>query len=164
MYRCGYGFMSRLTKVMTPTSAPTPYNDEGAINRTELYDPLTKLWTTTKSNGNVLFVGGDSTDGLVKFYDPRTGNWTITRSLNIARIGHTTSVLTNGDVLESGGRNRSKDDKTSEIYDVLAGIWTISSDMNCVRYEHQSSILRNETVLVTGVTDRITLTGDVELY
>jgi N-acetylneuraminic acid mutarotase len=39
----------------------------------------------------------------IHVYDPSTGVWTVTASMNYYRSGHKASVLTNGEVLVTGG-------------------------------------------------------------
>ncbi|CAF4785166.1 unnamed protein product, partial [Rotaria sp. Silwood2] len=97
------------------------------VNSSELYDPMTGIWTKTGNmtdgryyhtasvlaNGKVLVAGGYGYSGSNSFgilnsselYDPSTGIWTMTSSMNTARSEHTASVLTNGKILVTGGYN-----------------------------------------------------------
>ena len=104
-------------------------------NTSELYNPATGTWSfagflghrsshtaTLLQDGRVLVAGGanfnasnaqtlvflSSTD----LYDPATGNWTNTASLNLPRVSHTATLLTNGKVLVAGAGNG-----TAELYD-----------------------------------------------
>jgi N-acetylneuraminic acid mutarotase len=100
-------------------------NDWDPIGSTELYNPATGTWTTTGSlnttrqgctatplpNGWVLVAGGyyynSPTDkgefSSAEVYNPDTGAWTATTPMNVARFGHTATLLANGDVLIAGG-------------------------------------------------------------
>jgi N-acetylneuraminic acid mutarotase len=42
-----------------------------------------------------------------ELYNPSTGAWTITESMNTARMWHMVSVLSNGQVLVTGGQNET---------------------------------------------------------
>jgi hypothetical protein len=98
------------------------YNSSTIVS--ELYDPLTGLWTTTGGaiaalvrhtmtllpNGKVLLTGG--TENVTQLahagcllYDPALGTWTSTGAMAFARVGHTATLLPNGRVLVLGGGN-----------------------------------------------------------
>ncbi len=89
----------------------------------ELYDPVAGTWTATGSlitarsgftpvvlaNGKVLAAGGitgnlnGSMIASAELYDSTTGTWSATGSLATARTNHTTTLLSNGKVLITGG-------------------------------------------------------------
>jgi hypothetical protein len=75
------------------------------------------------ANGNVLVSGGNkltSTSSTplssAELYNPATGTWTATGSMSNARSGHTSTVLTNGYVLNCGGSNAVNELNSSDIY------------------------------------------------
>jgi N-acetylneuraminic acid mutarotase len=104
----------------------------------ELYNPATGKWTTTGNlatgrlehaavllaNGNVLVSGGSKVNAAgtalalatAELYIPATGAWKTTGSLNFARIGHTSTVLLTGLVLDAAGANISVDLASAELY------------------------------------------------
>ncbi|CAF4621561.1 unnamed protein product, partial [Rotaria socialis] len=70
-------------------------------------------------NGYVLVAGGYSTSSDVNsaaLYDPLTGTWTITSTMNSTRWDHPTFVLTDGNVLITGGTSGDLALNVSEIY------------------------------------------------
>jgi N-acetylneuraminic acid mutarotase len=109
-----------------------------AQNTSELYDPSTGTWTITGSmhhqrlshtaslltNGRVLVTGGGNSflyykaENSTELYDPSTGTWTNTGSMHYKRGFHLMSVLTNGNVLVTGGTTDEGQglDRT-ELYD-----------------------------------------------
>jgi N-acetylneuraminic acid mutarotase len=147
------------------------YTPEIYVNTTELYDPLTGIWTLTGSmnnariwhtesvlqNGKVLVTGGQYRHlgrniflKTAELYDPSTGIWTITNNMSIERTSHTESVLTNGKVLITGGFTGNSYPHTCELYDPLSETWTLTGSLYQPRDEHAASILKNGQVLVTG--------------
>ena len=108
-----------------------------SIRNAELYNPSSGTFTATGSmvatreehtavllaNGNVLVSGGNKLTATsstplssAELYNPATGTWTATGSMSNARSGHTSTVLTNGYVLNCGGSNAVNELNSSEIY------------------------------------------------
>jgi uncharacterized protein (TIGR03437 family) len=95
----------------------------------DLYDPATGMWSSTGSldlrafegytatllpNGQVLAVGVLEDVGnpqIAELYEPATGVWNRTASPNAGRYNHSETLLPNGKVLITGGRN-------SELFDL----------------------------------------------
>lgn len=108
-----------------------------SIRNAELYSPSSGTFTATGSmvatreehtavllaNGNVLVSGGNKLTltsstplSSAELYNPATGIWTATGSMSNARSGHTSTVLTNGYVLDCGGSNAVNELNSSEVY------------------------------------------------
>ena len=126
------------------------YNGAGT-NSAELYDPVSGTWSYTGTmndarvvhsatllpSGKVMVAGGAGTNALstpgiyeclasVELYDPATGTWGMTSELNIARNGHSATLLPNGKVLIAGGFNSHFSYPTdyvssAELYDAGLG-------------------------------------------
>jgi N-acetylneuraminic acid mutarotase len=104
----------------------------------ELYNPAIGKWTPTGSlatgrlehaavllaNDSVLVSGGSKVNAAgtafalatAELYNPATGAWKSTGSLHAARIGHTSTVLLTGLVLDAAGANISNDLASAELY------------------------------------------------
>ncbi|CAF2953678.1 unnamed protein product [Rotaria sp. Silwood2] len=89
--------------------------------------------------------------------------WRNTGNMIHRRYYHTASVLTNGKMLVTGGRNGSSSLNSAELYDPLTGTWTTTGSMNDRRYVHTASVLTNGYVLVTDGYIGSTL-NSCELY
>jgi len=97
-----------------------------SVSSAELYDQKSGSWTVTGGlqlhriqdhtatllpNGMVLVAAGLGCEpgkvceptASAEVYDPQTGMWATTGSLNVARAGHTGTLLPNGLVLVAGG-------------------------------------------------------------
>jgi N-acetylneuraminic acid mutarotase len=142
------------------------------LNSAEIYNPLTGAWemtgnmTTARTNhtltllqsGLVLVTGGftvvgdtnDSADS-VEIYNPATGEWSATGNLVSGRHGHTATLLSNGEVLVTGGNQYDTGTLSSaELYNPLSGTWSAISDMQTGRDFHNAVLLPNGKVLVLG--------------
>ena len=105
----------------------------------DLYDPVTGAFTLTGRltedrsihtatllpNGLVLITGGTQTTtpsfgirlSSAELYDPTAGTFSLTGNMNIARNGHTATLLPNGQVLVTGVFFTS----AAELYDPALG-------------------------------------------
>jgi Kelch motif len=108
--------------------------------------------------GDVMFAGG-LVNGTIpvkqsELYDPATGEWALTGSMNEARAGFRTTLLTDGEVLASGGVHTGGSvpeiTNTAELYDPDTGTWTLTGSMHHERTRHTATVLADGTVLVTG--------------
>jgi WD40 repeat protein len=77
--------------------------------------------------------------------------------MNYARLGHTATLLTNGEVLVAGGSTGGSTYSTAEIYNPTSGVWTNTGSMQQPHSESTATLLTNGQVLVAGG-------GDSELY
>jgi N-acetylneuraminic acid mutarotase len=108
-----------------------------SINKAELYNPSTGKFTATGNmtatreehtavllaNGNVLVSGGNKKTittqtplASAELYNPANGTWTATGSLSNARVGHTSTVLHNGNVVNAGGSDAVNELDSAELY------------------------------------------------
>ena len=96
----------------------------------------------------------------------------MTGNLNIARTGHTATLLANGKVLVVGGWDYAGVDVPgAELYDPTTGIWTLTGYTKCTAPElHTATLLFDGKVLFAGggcaelydpVTGTFTLTGSM---
>lgn len=133
----------------------------------ELYDPTTGSWTATGDltkrrahaavllvSGKVLVSGGINGSTYLNtayLYDPAAGTWAYTGSLmNERRVGHSATVLPNGNVLVAGGSN-TLPVATAEVFNVPTSTWTpTSNNMTGARNDHTATLLPSGRVLVTG--------------
>lgn len=140
----------------------------GSTASAELYDPSSGSWTSTGSmhgaragqtatrllNGTVLVAGGSGGGGgrdalaTAELYDPSSGTWTATGDMLVAGIGHTATLLPNGNVLVVGG---SGNPLVAELYDPASGTWA-ATGRPMIRYHvgHTATLLPDGRVLVAG--------------
>src|SRR5271165_6017866 len=94
----------------------------------------------------------------------QSGTWTATGTLNFPRIGHTATLLANGQVLVAGGEDASSNlISNAELYNPATGKWTVTGSMATPRYDHTATLLANGEVLVAGGVSG-TYTATAELY
>jgi len=124
--------------------------------------PRTEAKATVLRDGRVLVTGGGS-DGSTNFrstnaaeiFDPATGTWTSTAPMSSARAFHSATLLSDGEVLVTGGANTYHGSKgtvvaTAEIYDPKSATWHAAARMSVARYHHVATPLSDGRVLVAG--------------
>ena len=120
------------------------YNGYTVAWLSELYNPETAIWSSTPTqgpqtfshtsnlmpDGRVLILGGDTGGGgtytmvsSASFYNPQNGVWSSAKDMNRIRKNHSSSLLSNGKVLVSGGLSDDTP-KTHETYDPTNDTWT----------------------------------------
>lgn len=83
-----------------------------------------------------------------------SGGFNSTGSMNVARFGHTATLLADGEVLVAGGANNSTGFLSSaELYNPSTGKWTLTGSMTVARFGHNALRLPNGQVLLAGGLD-----------
>lgn len=94
-----------------------------------------------------------------------SGTFQKTGSMNVARISHTATLLSNGEVLVAGGGTSSLGYLASaELYDSSSSSWTLTGTMTTARQGHQAVLLRSGEVLVAGGVNASGTLASAELY
>jgi N-acetylneuraminic acid mutarotase len=148
------------------------YASSGLLtSATEFYDPVAAGWTevpglgtpraehtaTALPDGRLLVTGGAvsprSGSGVarsVEIYDPLSQTWSYASDMLVARMGHTATLLLNGQVLVTGGSTDGPPTPTTEIYDPSSNTWTAGPSMSVARSGHTATLLQSGAVLVAG--------------
>jgi len=90
-----------------------------------------------------------------------SGTFQKTGSMNVARIDHTATLLSNGEVLVAGGDSLGG---SAELYNPSTGSWTFTGSMTTARSNHQAVLLQNGKVLVAGGGSVSNPLASAELY
>ena len=153
-----------------------------------LYDPITGVVTPTGSmstprvlpsatllpDGTVLIAGGANEDlgpltalNSAEVYDPTTGTFTPTAGvMNATRYIHQATLLADGQVLLSGGRqDTGQITGAAELYDPATGTFQVTGTMQSPRAVHMATRLPDGTVLVAGgQNDTTPVLSSAEVY
>jgi N-acetylneuraminic acid mutarotase len=156
-------------------------NGPSVLNSAELYNPATQTSVATAGpmfndrdlhsatllpDGRVLIAGGfttnafstDSTNGAEIYY-PDTSVFIPTGSMNVARRGHTATLLSDGTVMVIGGMTTGGTIiGTSEIYRSTTSVWEViaaTAPLLPARTGHTATLLKDGTVLVIGGTNSV---------
>ena len=120
---------------------------------------------TLLPDGRVLAAGGyfvfdpfsidtETTSNTAELFDPATETWTQTADMNVARHGHTATLLQNGQVLVTGGERFpfwvEDFEDTAELYDPTTDTWNPTDPMTVARANHTATLLQDGRVLVAG--------------
>ena len=150
-------------------------NGTTALASAELYDRTTGTWALTGSmtgartlhsatqlntssngttSGMVLIAGGlngSTSQNTSQLYSPTAGTWTGATNLNVARHGHTATLLSNGKVLLAAGLNGTTVLNTAAVYDPSSGTgtWTATSNM--------PQAVKGHTAILLAATSNATL-------
>ena len=93
-----------------------------------------------------------------------SGTWAATGTLNLPRIGHTATLLANGQVLVAGGEDsQSSHIASAELYNPVSGKWTVTGSLGTPRIDHTATLLANGEVLIAGGVSS-TYTASAEIY
>lgn len=79
-----------------------------------------------------------------------SGTFVNTGTPNTARECHTATLLQNGKVLVTGGRNGNTALASAELYDPATGIFTVTGSLTTERCAHSATLLQNGKVLIAG--------------
>ena len=155
-------------------------SSSGVANSAELYTVTTQTFAaanamnvarwlhtaTVLNDGTVLIAGGSSvssetTVNSAEIYDPVAGTFTLLPStLNTARVGHTATLLSNGQVLIVGGYDPTTGIiSDAELYDPTAQVFIDLGNTNSPRFHHTATLLQNGQVLIAGGDTDPTPTG-----
>ena len=93
-----------------------------------------------------------------------SGTWVHTGTLNFPRVGHTATLLNNGQVLIAGGEDSQNHlVAPAELYNPATGTWTVTGSLVTPRIDHTATLLANGEVLVAGGSSG-GYTASAELY
>ncbi len=167
-------------------------NGSAVLASAEIYDPVAGTFTATGnmttprsvatatllSDGEVLIAGGTpgpsgqpTATATAELYDPATGAFTATGSMQASSNGAVAVLLTNGQVLVTGGFPGGfgiTPLSESELYNPATGSFSATGSMNTPRYGLTAlTLLPNGQVLVAGGADSTLQGSDLasaELY
>ncbi len=116
---------------------------------------------TLLPSGRVLLVGGSSQTDFSKLglaaldaaelYEPETGSFTPLPPLNVARWGHSATLLQDGKVLIAGGfGSDGYATATTELFDPETLMFAVAGTLNHPRALHTATLLGDGRVLVLG--------------
>ena len=120
------------------------------------YEPT----ATRLADGRVLIAGGGRNCEILcealasaELYDPRSGTFSPTGSLGTARIGHSATLLSDGEVLIAGGGNYTPVLASAKVFSPKTGTFSTAGSMGTARWAHTATLLSDGRVLIAGGDD-----------
>ena len=144
-----------------PAETFTPNTSLIALTTGSMLRTRNETTATLMPNGNVLIVGGSYWDGThtvtpatTEIYNPATGLFTAGAALPSGRANHRATLLTNGNVLITGGWSIDGSFNTQGV----PNAWVLDAGGNLIaslatsgsRYNHSATRLADGRVLVAG--------------
>ncbi len=174
--RMGNGMLLATGGNNTPTGAP--------LASAEVYVPAIGKWrwvrpmatgryfhaATLLDNGMVMVSGGCDQSSCatvtdsVEIFDPTTTSWHDGGTLAFARDYHTSTLLSDGRVLVTGGYGYSGALAEAEVWDPATNSWSTAGSMAVVRSTHAAVALPGGRVLVMGGSGNGSFLSSCELY
>ena len=125
---------------------------------------------TVLASGAVLIAGGYGSGltvaqatALAETFDPATLNFTATGSMQVARSGHTATLLCNAPIISCsnpkvlvvGGENADPNAlATAELFDPVTGAFSLTGSLLAPRTRHTATLLGNGKVLIVGGSEQ----------
>ena len=144
----------------------------GTYTTAEIYDPRTGRLVRTGDalvtrfgcpatllqDGSFLLMGGTSSADATynksiadaEIYDPAAHSFRRTGSMTRPRSGHTSTLLSDGRVLVTGGYDDRRITATAELYDPGSGVFRAVAPMRVPRILHAAVLLSDGRVLIMG--------------
>ena len=85
-------------------------------------------------------------------------------ALNIARRGHTATLLHDGKILLAGGENQNGFVTEAEIFDPTTGAFSVSGNLNLPRADHSATVLPDGRVLIAGGRGAMGILNSTEIF
>jgi hypothetical protein len=123
--------------------------------------------STVLNNGKVLLT---SDSGSAILFDPANETFRFTGIMRENRGEYTTTLLSSGDVLITGGWKRPPAESkqppfdTAEVYDPVTETLSFTVSMGSPRSDHTATLLPDGSVLVTGGKDGVKSLSTAELW
>ena len=152
-------------------------NEEGVLNITEKYDPVTNEWTSKTSmptarsdfgiavyQNRIYVIGGSIGSGTVwgeslltgatEVYDPETDTWETKNSMPTPRQGLEANVVSDKIYLIGGVRYVGAfihlEFDENEVYDPVTDSWTIKAVLPTAVWGYSSVVVDNKIYLIGG--------------
>ena len=141
--------------------------DHRQTDRQNLASPSERLFPFTIErnllDGKILVIDGYGYIGpqtSTDLYNPLARTWILTGNMNVARVFHTASMLSNRKVIVNGG----SDNASTELYDPLTGAWSTIGSTNVLRTNHAATLFSDRKVFITGGYNGFDSSDSTEWY
>jgi hypothetical protein len=133
------------------------FRSTGSMSTTRIGHKAVRL-----SDGKVLMLGGipipqniheqPPSPAYAELYDTETGAFSPLTNISLQQSGYTATLLTNGQVLITGGAEANTAVASSELVDVKNGVLAATGSLVTPRKGHVATLLNDGRVLITGGT------------